>query len=52
MMMQSYTMSGNSGYCMTCAAAGTSMRVCGFLGTAILAVSLFVRLFILLVQKV
>lgn len=42
-----------SGYCMTCAAAGTSAAVCEILGTALLAVSIIiVRLVALLVLKV
>ncbi len=52
MMMQSYTMTNHSGYCMMCAAAGTSMRRFEILGTVVLAVSIIVRLLSQLVLKV
>lgn len=46
------TMSYQSGYCSSCAAAGTSAREWNILGTALRAVSVFViRLLSLLVLK-
>ena len=45
-------MTNQSSYCMSSAAAGTSVRVCEILGTVILAVSIIVRLITLLVLKV
>ena len=39
-------------YCEPCAAAGTSARAIDILGTALLAVSIIIRLFVLLVLKV
>ncbi len=52
MMMQSCTMNSQASYCMSNAAAGTSVRICKILGTVVLAVSIFVRLISLLVRKV
>lgn len=42
------TKSTQSGYCSTCAAAGTSMHIARILDTAVLAVSVFILAVVLL----